>query len=189
LRTRDGAVSVIEVPALLNTAINLTDADDLSVPSIPIGSSASSTLLWLDQVGRVEMEAQGEPDSLAQVVKTNGRGQIVGNFQRPQQQQSQAVLWELHLTGVEMEVERLLAEVRVYLSEQRAPLFDALRSARRNLQDAEPRLVIEDLKTFLNYLRLLGGQTSLPESVEQRWEERTNRILEGLSDFYFYDSP
>jgi len=148
-----------------------------SVPTIPIGSSAVSTLRWLEEVQKTDAPSSEE---IAQPVSVNGRGQVVGNVWL-RGGGTQAVLWQLRPVGAENGIARLLKDLRKVGVQEEA--LQPLIHAQQSLKDMLPESALVEINSFVESL----DRPWLPNATDrERWRRSANLIREALSDFFFY---
>ncbi len=148
-----------------------------TVPTIPIGSSAVSTLRWLEEV----QKANGSPnEEFSQPVSVNGRGQVVGNI-RSTSGDTQAVVWQLRPVGAEEGLSRLLEDLRNEGIQEEA--LEPLIHAQSSLEQMLPESALVEIDVFIQSL----DRPWLPTgAARNRWRRSALLIREALTDFFFY---
>ncbi len=147
------------------------------VPTIPIGSSAVSTLRWLEEVQKTSGSSSEE---VSQPVSVNGRGQIVGNVSI-RGGGTQAVMWQLRPIGVEEGISRLLKDLRKAGVQEEA--LEPLILAQRSLQQMLPESALVEITSFVQAL----DRPWLPSGPPRdRWRRSAGLIHDALTDFFFY---
>jgi len=153
------------------------DEEMPTVPTIPIGSNAVSTLRWLEEV----QKANGSPgEESSEPVSVNGRGQIVGNV-RSNGGNTQAVVWQLRPVGAEEGLTRLLRDLRNEGIGENA--LEPLVHAQRSLEQMLPESALVEIDEFIQSL----DRPWLPSgTARDRWRRSAFLIREALTEFFFY---
>ncbi len=143
-----------------------------------IGSNLPSAKL-AEELAKVDFGAPGEPATLAQLVKMNGRGQIAGNLVRPAQSEIEAVVWEIRLPKVEESIREVIRQLPA--TSQTLSLRMKLEAALVALSDNDYQGAASSLSAFLEILA--GSDAAIPESKRSPWVQSIEQSLNRISHF------